>query len=162
MVTRIGSIDFGTKLKFAHESLMPGFVPFYRADLLKFLLFKFLRNSKQCNITQPLYGLENQPWKNAYTSFRTTMGYSRLYFWLEKWKSYLEKKVSYICLDLLYLKIGSESSHFHFNKFWFPESLAQIPNFRSKFFDLWIDWFQWEWFQSIRNILKYISLLKKA
>ena len=35
MVTRIGSIDFGTKLKFAHESLMPGFVPFYKADLLK-------------------------------------------------------------------------------------------------------------------------------
>ena len=34
MVTRIGSIDFGTKLKFAHESLMPGFVPFHRADLL--------------------------------------------------------------------------------------------------------------------------------
>ena len=39
MVTRIGSSDFGTKLKFAHESLMPGFVPFYRADLLIFGVF---------------------------------------------------------------------------------------------------------------------------
>ena len=41
MVTRIGSIDFGTKLKFAHESLMPGFVPFYRADLLIFIFYDF-------------------------------------------------------------------------------------------------------------------------
>ena len=35
MVTRIGTVDFGTKPKFAHEKLMPGFVPFQGAILLK-------------------------------------------------------------------------------------------------------------------------------
>ena len=36
MVTRIGTVDFGTKPKFAHEKLMPGFVPFCTADLLSY------------------------------------------------------------------------------------------------------------------------------
>ena len=41
MCTRVGSIDFDIKLKIHLKKLMPGFVPFYGAILLKKLVPKF-------------------------------------------------------------------------------------------------------------------------
>ena len=41
---RVGSFDFATKLKITPQTLMPGFGPFYRTILLKYLMAK----SKYC------------------------------------------------------------------------------------------------------------------